>query len=615
MTAKLSVFVLLAGAVLAQNPPPRDAAPQTAPEQLTGTGRIAGVIVAADNGTPVKRVTVSVVRTGPSPGERLPASAVTGRGRGTVVITAGVVGGVIGGAEGPSAKITDEAGRFDQSELAAGTYMIMVRPQSGFVAPTRPERVTLKDGQTVNLTIKLERTGAITGRILDESGDPLPRTRVMAARAASPGGPAGMGGSATTDDLGQFRLFDLPPGEYYVSATSTQPFANEPVGSPGHATTYYPGAAARDQAQRVVVKSGQDTPNVDFSLLRVAMGRITGTLRDANGQLVTFDPRSGRGGGPMANVMLGAASIDAANYTSSRGASIKPDGTFVIGGIAPGNYYLSASITRGQGPEADREGVFVPVTVNGDEQHVDLRTNLGATISGRVVVEGTPPPMPANITIAGGLGRQRVSIRPVPGTPSAFRGGPDAGQVNDDGEFELSGVRGRVYLSIMATGSAVLKSITYGADDISAKPVELKGTERLRNVVITLTHDSGRIQGTVTIDGTTPAKGALVVAFPDDPERWFQGSPFVSVMSTTSDIPPEVLAQRPPGAPAPPAPGSIMGRPLLPGRYFVIALEGSGGGFSPPRDPAEFEKLKKEATAVTVNAGVVTTVQLRVQKP
>ena len=53
----------------------------------------------------------------------------------------------------------------------------------------------------------------------------------------------GGGASAATNDRGEFRLFGLRPGEYYVLATSTQTERRDaPPRRSGYANTYYPGA-------------------------------------------------------------------------------------------------------------------------------------------------------------------------------------------------------------------------------------------------------------------------------------------------------------------------------------------------------------------------------------
>ena len=387
-----------------------------------------------------------------------------------------------------------------------------------------------------------------------------------------------------------------------------------PAGSPGYAPTYYPGSAAVEGAQPVAVKSGDDVSGVDFFLARVVLGRVTGTrVRDASGQVLAS---GGRGYTPGVSVLLSPRQGDM-SFSSGRGAGLGPDGSFVIPAVPPGDYYVTASVSRGTGPEAPREGAFAPVTVNGDEVRVDLRTNAGATIAGRVVTEGTPspiPPLPPGLTgRVGGPPRQMVMARPV------SNGAPAAGSnmrpvtVEEDGTFTLTGIRGTVTLSASPASRAVLKSIVLGGKEVAGKVLEFKGTESFRNVLITLTTDVGRVEGTVAGAGAKPPADAWVVAFSDDPEHWFAGSPFVYVSRTMGEAPPWGPT-RPSVAPVRREPGSFVIPSLAPGRYYVAAVDGSMGG-SPPQDRASLEKLRDGATLITVTAGQTAAVQIRLDKP
>ena len=65
--------------------------------------------------------------------------------------------------------------------------------------------------------IPLPRGGVITGRVTDETGEALARVQVYTL-FFPPGSTRGqrMGSGGQTDDLGQFRLYGLAPGDYSV---------------------------------------------------------------------------------------------------------------------------------------------------------------------------------------------------------------------------------------------------------------------------------------------------------------------------------------------------------------------------------------------------------------
>lgn len=578
---------------------PRDAAARTAPP--VGTSRITGQVVAADTGTPVKRATVNIMRRAMSP-QIVQGGPARGRG----MVQMGVVGSEAGGQFPP--QITDDAGRFEFGDLPAGLYGIMVAPRSGFVRPNS-QQVEVDDGKTATIAIKLQRTGVITGRLLDESGEPLPRARVQAMRRDRYSGTVMFSGNSNgTDDLGQFRIFDLPPGEYVVNATDAN-YASMNAAGPtqGYAPTYFPGSPSLDGARVVVVKSGQETSGIEFSLAKVAMGRITGTLRDSSGQVV-----GGRG-----SVSITRRAEEGFGF--NRGASVRQDGTYVVSEIPPGDYYIVAALQIGEGPNAVREGVYVPVSVSGNETAIDLQTNKGATVRGRVVLEGTPPALPPGLESMARPEAMRASVSARPMTSGGglgmVTGMTRPAVVAEDGTFELTGIRGPVIIAATG-GRAALKTVTSGADDLTAQPLEFKGTERLSNVTVALTYDVGSIDGRVTDERGEPLPGAAVLVFPEgDEARWFQGSPFVHVSRTapagaapTAQPATSATPGMPGRGPRTFVPGSFLAPTLLPGRYLVAAFQSD---MMPTATRDVLERLRKHAVSVAVAAGAPTPVTVR----
>src|SRR5438067_7683386 len=161
------------------------------------TGRITGRVLAVDTGRPVKRARVFVTA----------AELPTGRGM-----------------------LTDDSGIFDLTELPAGRYTLTVS-KSGFVSLSYGQRrplqagtpLQLGDGQQLKgIEFQLPRGSVIGGRVLDEDGEAMPGVMVRVMRYQYLQGerrltPAGGG---QTDDKGQYRVWGLMPGDYYVNATA-----------------------------------------------------------------------------------------------------------------------------------------------------------------------------------------------------------------------------------------------------------------------------------------------------------------------------------------------------------------------------------------------------------
>src|SRR4029079_8964196 len=83
--------------------------------------------------------------------------------------------------------------------------------------------LTLADAQVAaNVDLRLVRGGVVTGRIGDEDGEPLTRALVTVQRYQYLRGERQLqpAGGDQTDDRGQYRVFGLRPGDYYISATN-----------------------------------------------------------------------------------------------------------------------------------------------------------------------------------------------------------------------------------------------------------------------------------------------------------------------------------------------------------------------------------------------------------
>ena len=196
---------------------------------------------------------------------------------------------------------TDGDGRFELLTLPAGRYRLYVT-KAGYVSleygQARPfeagKPLDIAEGQSLEkIDFSLPRGSAITGRITDEFGDPITDVQVQAMRYQFTNGERQLvnaGRVATTDDLGQYRIFGLMPGDYVVRASlRTNPnaapmgpnAAETPMGYPG---TYYPGVADVAQAQTVTVSLGQELSSVAFPLVPARLARISGTVMSSEGR-------------------------------------------------------------------------------------------------------------------------------------------------------------------------------------------------------------------------------------------------------------------------------------------------------------------------------------------
>src|SRR5262249_45715106 len=93
-------------------------------------------------------------------------------------------------------------------------------------------------------------------------------------------------GFAETDDLGQFRLYGLAPGRYYVSASEQmwrntngdREFAVGNEAERAYTKTYYPGTPDPGKAATISLKEGEEIPGVDIALKQAVVHRIRGKV-------------------------------------------------------------------------------------------------------------------------------------------------------------------------------------------------------------------------------------------------------------------------------------------------------------------------------------------------
>src|SRR4029450_13163156 len=160
-----------------------------------------------------------------------------------------------------------------------------------------------------------------------------------------------IGRTASTDDLGEFRLFGVTPGQYYLQATWRAAHFNGPPADgdrTGYAPLYFPGTLELGQAQRITVGAGTEVTDITMTMRPIKTARISGIAVDSQGQ-------------PLRGMLMVMQSSPFMGI--SMGAPIRPDGTFTLNGLPPGDYMLR---TQQQGPPGEAEVGTMPVTVGSE---------------------------------------------------------------------------------------------------------------------------------------------------------------------------------------------------------------------------------------------------------
>ena len=475
-------------------PPARD---RRADDLKPGTAIIRGQVVAADTGTPLRRAQIRVFNTS--------------------------------GPGGGGMAQTDAQGRFELAQLPAGRYSISatragyVSMQFGQRAPNQAGTpVEISEGQVLEKVVfALARGGAISGRIVDEFGEPVSSVQVNVQRYGYMGGarrlmPAGAeGGNDRTDDLGQFRLYGLPPGEYYVSATLRSNMFMPPnlaassTPMDGYAPTSYPGTSNAAEARRLTVRAGQDVTNVTFALSVARMGRVSGRVITSSGEPF------------VGGMLLVAPRETGAMGFNSIGAQVRPDGTFQTGELAPGSYTLTVQPMGNRG-DANAEIGRVDVAVNGEDVHdVLVVTGRGGIIRGRIVTDDGSVPT---------FKPQQMRIFAQPEEPDRPMMGVMPATARDDWTFELTGLSDRVRLRWgldSNPGGWSLKSALKDGRDFADTPLDIGPGQVAEGVELVITSKVTELSGLVTDDRGQVVTDVSVVIFPDDKARWTYGSRYL----------------------------------------------------------------------------------------
>jgi Carboxypeptidase regulatory-like domain len=470
-----------------QAPPASQPARDTRPAASTGTAVVRGRVVDAVTGRAIPRVQVRANTPNPAPNTPPPSPY-------------------------PWVAFTDGEGRYEIKNIPAGTYAIAatkanyVRAAYGAERVEGPgKRMPIADGQGLDkIDIRLTRAGVITGKIVDEFGDPVTDVMVLPMRYQfGPGGrrlsQTGRGGQ--TNDIGEYRIYGLSPGQYYVSATlrSFSMGDQQSTDRSGYAATYYPGTANVAEAQRVTIAQGQTLGAINLTLLPTQTARVTGVVVDAIGR-------------PLAGVSVSAMLRLGMGGFSNFGGMTQPDGKFTLGGLTPGEYVIRANL------QGTQEQAAQAVTIDGsDITDIQLLVTKLSTIRGRVVFEpGGTPPQPSAIRV--------TALR----TDPMVNGGSNV-SVKDDLTFEMRLAAGRVFVRSPPTGpNWRLNRVLLNGVDVTDAGIDVPVNGSLNDMIVELTDHLYPISGKVADGNGAVVRDCTVIVFGQDPGSWTPGTRYLA---------------------------------------------------------------------------------------
>ena len=268
---------------------------------------------------------------------------------------------------------TDTEGHFEAAGLPPGEYRIEAAKANYVTSTVRPKA---GDG---HLVVRLVRCGTITGQVIDGQSQPVLGAIVYALPKPAGGGPfrpfpkLGQGTYAEVDENGQYRLFNLPPGEYAVAVTYGA--STMMVGSTGRSALHpgvgsgvqiYPSAS---RPQIFAIAGGEEYHSIDFALSPGALFTVSGKVEAA-----------AKGAYWVALTAADSPSLAVAVTQSER------DGTFKLEGIAAGSYHVTATgpsrARSSMGAVLPKDAVYgrAQVDVSGDTAGLTITPGAGRSV-------------------------------------------------------------------------------------------------------------------------------------------------------------------------------------------------------------------------------------------
>lgn len=447
--------------------------------------------------------------------------------------------------EGNFSAVSDASGRWSMAALPDGEYAVTVECQGYVPAAARRPAVRVP-GDSVGL--RVWPLGVISGKVLDEDGEPLPTVTVYAQAYdyTRPAPVLRVIAKAETDDRGEFRIFDLKPGRYYVQAAASDR---------AYATQFHGGASDLAQASAVDLTTGAEVSGVGFRLRRPPLFRISGKVVNT------------QSGEPVRAVVVAETNGSAGWRYSAQSDSA---GVFSMTGVRPGTYVVAVTASSAPRPLFGEQTVVVS---GRDVEALELATSPAVDIPGMVVVEGPPLVQPLNL---------RVTV-----DPAERPGFTESGTPKPDGSFTITA--GPLLFALQVVNippQLYLRDIRFGAEDATTGRIDLRrGPAPL---TLTLAPNPGRIAGTVQTADGKPAVGVLVAITPADPAM------------RRIDLTRTVYAD---------SDGEFAVSSLAPGEYRVFAWEQFEPTLA---GSLEFRRLLADrATAVTVRSGSEESVRLK----
>jgi hypothetical protein len=468
----------------------------------------------------------------------------------------------------PLVATTDSTGRFTISGVPAGNVTVRAQLQGYFgpaVGGGYPAIVstnaTVASDKPADVHLALIPGGTISGRVFDPAGKPLSDTPVQVLRRVYNNGKPTLGivNLKSTDDHGDYRLYRLPPGEYFLVASPQRlPSSLSNVVSTNNeapTSTFYPGAVDISAALPVVLRGGDEITGINIPVKTATTATISGRIIISvpSDQVNTTAIQRGNVPAAIPTVMLGRRESVGLDFGVGGGSSVfnPSDGTFVFRNVPSGSYVVIARLpvtaNNGWGPQNTPERATgpiafgrTPVVVNGaDVKDVSVVVHKGVDLSGTLIVDGRPAAANVRISLQADDGDLNLD-GPTSNTlnqisifsPMVETGGAFTIPLLPEGRYRVqvsfgpavnAGARGQAAAPAVSSAPALpattyLADVRQGGTGVYDNGLTI-GNQAGEPIEIAVNTNAGSIQGNVLGPDQKPVPSTLVVLVPPESRR------------------------------------------------------------------------------------------------
>jgi hypothetical protein len=481
----------------------------------------------------------------------------------------------------PLRAVSDANGQFTFSGVPRGAFTLLARREGYFGAASKgaglpsspsptpvPEDVslpvTVRELQTT-VTVSMIPGAVISGRLRDVNGAAAANVPVRALELWYPYGIPMLAGalSVQTDDTGQFRLFGLRPGQYFVAAT--------PAVSTGTFTTFHPGSLEWTTAIPINLSAGQEVSSMDFSLQTARTVTVSGEVTELGSPAT---PRS------LTVRLFRQPPVPGLAFEGTFPVVDGRKTAFELRGVPPGTYRLHANTA------ANFRNTTAVEVRDRDVTGIQLDLRMNVTVTGRVTVDGTTLPENAGARISLAAFDPDGKIL-VEGSTE-----PRGLTIAPDGKFSVPDRPwGRYAIRVIGLGPDVyVDEVQQGALNVYDSGVNVTGDafrSATDQITVKVKSNGGRIEGIVQTADRKPFSEAVVVLIPPVARRR-NPSLYMTAISDRE--------------------GRFSLRGIQPGEYKVFAWESAPTG---AWENAEFlAKYETQGRAVSITPSASTQVEI-----